>query len=106
VTRRSKHRLYGTRGAFATKPRRPALQTLKLLFADDTTGVRRIAVAGDSAGANMAAVTALRVRDEGGPPLCGQLLLYPVTDYHTPGTPSYKENAEGSGLTRDTMKWF
>jgi acetyl esterase len=66
----------------------------------------RIAVAGDSAGANMAAVTALRVRDEGGPPLCGQLLLYPVTNYHTPGTPSYEENAEGYGLTRDTMKWF
>ena len=32
--------------------------------------------------------------------------LYPVTDYHTPGTPSYEENAEGYGLTRDTMKWF
>jgi acetyl esterase len=65
-----------------------------------------VAIAGDSAGANMAAVTALRVRDEGGPPLCGQLLLYPVTDYHTPGTQSYDENAEGYGLTRDTMKWF
>jgi acetyl esterase len=50
--------------------------------------------------------TSLRVRDEGGPALCGQLLLYPVTDYHTPGTPSYQENAEGYGLTRDTMKWF
>src|SRR5215471_15214592 len=66
----------------------------------------RIAVAGDSAGANMAAVTALRVRDEGGPPLCGQLLVYPATDYHTPGTQSYTDNAEGYGLTRDTMKWF
>ena len=66
----------------------------------------RIAVAGDSAGANMAAVTALRVRDEGGPALCGQLLLYPVTDYHTPGTPSYSDNAEGYGLTRATMEWF
>lgn len=66
----------------------------------------RIAIAGDSAGGNMAAVTALRLRDEGGPVLCGQLLLYPVTDYHTPGTPSYEENAEGYGLTRDTMKWF
>ena len=66
----------------------------------------RIAVAGDSAGATMAAVTALRVRDEGGPALRGQLLLYPVTDYHTPGTPSYEENGEGYGLTRDTMKWF
>ena len=66
----------------------------------------RIVVGGDSAGGNMAAVTAIRVRDEGGPALCGQLLLYPVTDYHTPGTPSYEENAEGYGLTRDTMKWF
>ena len=66
----------------------------------------RVAVAGDSAGANMAAVTALRVRDNGGPLLCGQLLLYPVTDYNTPGTPSYEKNAEGYGLTRDTMKWF
>jgi hypothetical protein len=66
----------------------------------------RIAVAGDSAGANMAAVAALRLRDEGGPALCGQLLLYPVTDYYTPGTPSYRENAEGYGLTLETMKWF
>src|SRR5215469_7188962 len=59
----------------------------------------RVAIAGDSAGANMAAVTSLRARDEGGPSLRGQLLLYPVTDYHTPGTPSYSENAEGYGLT-------
>ena len=66
----------------------------------------RIAVGGDSAGGNMAAVTALRIRDERGLELRGQLLLYPVTDYHTPGTPSYEENAEGYGLTRDTMKWF
>jgi acetyl esterase len=66
----------------------------------------RIMLAGDSAGGNMAAVTALRIRDEGGPALCGQMLLYPVTDYHTPGTPSYAENADGYGLTRDTMEWF
>lgn len=66
----------------------------------------RIMLAGDSAGGNMAAVTALRVRDEGGPALVGQMLLYPVTDYHTPGTPSYVENGEGYGLTRDTMEWF
>ena len=66
----------------------------------------RVMLAGDSAGGNMAAVTALRARDEGGPALSGQMLLYPVTDYHTPGTPSYEENADGYGLTRDTMKWF
>src|SRR5436853_328170 len=56
--------------------------------------------------AEIAAVTALRARDEDGPALCGQLLLYPVTDYHTPGTASYETNAEGYGLTRKTMEWF
>jgi acetyl esterase len=66
----------------------------------------RVAVGGDSAGGNLAAVTALRLRDEGGPRLAGQVLLYPVTDWHTPGHPSYAENAEGYGLTRDTMEWF
>src|SRR2546426_326522 len=38
----------------------------------------RIVVGGDSAGGNLAAVTALMARDRGGPPLAGQLLLYPV----------------------------
>jgi len=66
----------------------------------------RIVVGGDSAGGNLAAATALRIRDEGGPALLGQLLIYPVTDYYTPGTPSYRENADGYGLTRDTMVWF
>jgi acetyl esterase len=66
----------------------------------------RIIVGGDSAGGNLAAVTAIRVRDEGGPRLMGQLLLYPVTDWHSPGWPSMAENAEGYGLTRATMEWF
>ncbi|RAI58634.1 alpha/beta hydrolase [Roseicella frigidaeris] len=66
----------------------------------------RIVIGGDSAGGNLAAVTALRVRDEGGPALLGQMLLYPVTDWHTPGWPSYAENAEGYGLGRATMEWF
>jgi acetyl esterase len=66
----------------------------------------RLAVAGDSAGGNLAAATALWLRDRGGPALSAQLLIYPVADYHTPGTPSYAENAEGYGLTRETMRWF
>ena len=65
----------------------------------------RIAVAGDSAGGNLAAVTALRVRDEGGPALCAQLLIYPVTDADT-NNASYRDNAEGYGLTREGMIWF
>jgi acetyl esterase len=68
---------------------------------------QRLVIAGDSAGGNLAAAAALRLRDEGGgPPLSGQLLIYPVTDYHTPATPSYTENAAGYGLTREAMKWF
>jgi acetyl esterase len=63
-------------------------------------------VAGDSAGGNLAAVTALRIRDQGGPTLLGQLLIYPVTDYYDPGTPSMMQNAEGYGLTRPGMIWF
>ena len=66
----------------------------------------RLAVAGDSAGGNLATVTALRIRDEGGPPLCGQLLIYPATDYHTPPTSSYLAYANGYLLTRDSMVWF
>ena len=66
----------------------------------------RLVVAGDSSGGNLATVTALRIRDEGGPALSGQLLIYPVADYHTPATPSYLANADGYLLTRDTMIWF
>jgi len=56
-----------------------------------------IAVAGDSAGANMAAVTGLRVRDEGGPTLCGQLLLYPVTDYTRPALLHTRKTQRATG---------
>jgi len=66
----------------------------------------RIVVGGDSAGGNLAAVTALRLRDEGGPALRGQLLIYPVTADMASGMPSYVENAEGFGLTTAGMAWF
>ena len=65
----------------------------------------RVAVGGDSAGGNLAAVTALRLRDEGGPRLAGQVLLYPTTDAEPAGMPSLVEN-EGYGLTRRDMAWF
>ena len=62
----------------------------------------RLAVAGDSAGGDLAAVTAVRARDEGGPELRLQVLLYPVTDSGC-DRPSMSENAEGYFLTRDAM---
>ncbi|CAG2141295.1 alpha/beta hydrolase [Cupriavidus numazuensis] len=65
----------------------------------------RIAVGGDSAGGNLAAVVALMARDRAAPQPCFQVLLYPVTDGAL-DTPSYRENAEGYLLTRDSMVWF
>ncbi|MBU6281526.1 alpha/beta hydrolase [bacterium] len=65
----------------------------------------RIAVGGDSAGGNLSAAVALRLRDEGGPRLAHQLLVYPVTDASF-GTRSYRENGEGYFLTRAGMEWF
>ena len=66
---------------------------------------KRIAVGGDSAGGNLAAVVALMARDRGGPRLAHQLLVYPVTDAGL-DTASYVENGEGYFLTADMMRWF
>jgi acetyl esterase len=65
----------------------------------------RIAVGGDSAGGNLAAVMALLARDRRGPRLLLQILVYPVTDYDF-GTASYRENGTGFVLTTDDMRWF
>jgi acetyl esterase len=67
---------------------------------------RRIAIGGDSAGGNLATAVALRCRDEDGPALAAQLLIYPVTDLSTPDRPSRVENAEGYLLTDEDMTWF
>ncbi|MFS4092588.1 alpha/beta hydrolase fold domain-containing protein [Streptomyces sp. AF1A] len=65
----------------------------------------RLAVAGDSAGGNLAAVTALLAKRRGGPRLAHQVLLYPALDAGF-DTPSYQEFAEGPFLTRSQMVWF
>jgi acetyl esterase len=65
----------------------------------------QIAVGGESAGANLAAVAALMTSERGSPTLRHQLLLYPVIDYAF-DTPSYRENAEGYFLTKEMMVWF
>jgi acetyl esterase len=68
--------------------------------------VRRLAVCGDSAGGAMAAIVSLRTRDEGGPPIKAQVLVYPVTDHYSARHPSYEARGEGYGLRRDEMQWF
>ena len=65
----------------------------------------RIAVAGWSAGGNVAAVAAQLARDNGGPALKGQLLLTPVTDGSRQHG-SHHENADGYILTKSLMEWF
>jgi acetyl esterase/lipase len=65
----------------------------------------QLVVAGWSAGANLAAVVCRLVRDEGGPPIVGQLLLTPPTD-GSMSTGSFEENAEGYVLTAAMMRWF
>lgn len=59
-----------------------------------------VAVAGDSAGGNLATAVCLRT-----PSVTAQLLLYPCLDV-TMSRPSYEENAEGYGLTARSMAWF
>lgn len=67
----------------------------------------RLAVAGDSAGASLAMACTLRARDEGGPALRAQLLIYPPTDFE--GGERYasrRDNGNGYFLTEDRMAFF
>lgn len=65
----------------------------------------RLVLLGDSAGGNLSAGLALRVRDRGGPAIAAQVLIYPVLDARC-DTPSFTENATGYFLTRQKMHWF
>jgi acetyl esterase len=80
------------------------------LWAEQSAGdlgmdVTRLAIGGDSAGGNLAAVVSLIARDRGGPRLCAQLLLYPALDFGMKQA-SYQRFAEGHLLTEATMRWF
>jgi acetyl esterase len=65
----------------------------------------RLAVAGDSAGGNMAAVVCMLAKQRGGPRITAQALIYPATgsDFDTP---SFREFAEGYYLTAEASRWF
>lgn len=65
----------------------------------------RLAVGGDSAGGNLAAVVALLARDAGGPAIAWQLLIYPATDMRR-GHPSHTTNGSGYLLTSETIAYY
>ena len=65
----------------------------------------RLAVAGTSAGGNLATATCLHAREFDGPTIDAQLLLYPITG-RVRSTRSYERNADGPLLTRADMMWF
>ena len=65
----------------------------------------RLAVGGESAGANLAAAVTLKAQESGLPALSYQFLMYPVTA-HAVDLPSHTENAEGYFLTTEMMAWF
>jgi acetyl esterase len=66
----------------------------------------RLALIGDSAGANLATVTCRRAKERGGPEIALQVLVYPVTDLASQDTPSYRENGQGYVLTAGMIDWF
>jgi len=65
----------------------------------------RLAVGGDSAGGNLAAVVAIAARDAGDLPIAYQLLIYPATDMRR-GHPSHSANGSGYLLTTETISYY
>lgn len=66
----------------------------------------RLSVAGDSAGANLSAAVALRTRDENGPRLRAQILIYGSCNYPSIRTPSTEEFAAGPIITEAAIDYF
>jgi acetyl esterase len=67
---------------------------------------KRLVIAGDSAGGNLATVAALITKQRGGVPIAYQVLFYPSTDISRTGYPSYKEFGTGHQLTRRAVESF
>jgi acetyl esterase len=82
-----------------------ALQYISAHAGELAIDPHRLAVGGDSAGGNLAAVCAIHARDCNGPAIAYQLLIYPATDQSN-STPSYVSNGQGYLLTAATMRYF
>jgi acetyl esterase len=65
----------------------------------------QLVVGGDSAGGNLAAVVAISARDGNGPPISGQVLIYPATDFAMTH-PSHRELDTSILLTHTVIRWF
>jgi acetyl esterase len=83
-----------------------ALQWVAGKGANINADPERITVMGDSAGGNLAAAIALRARDEGGPAIYYQVLIYPVLDLSRTDRESYRHFATGYFLTRERVRGF
>ncbi|MCM3600012.1 alpha/beta hydrolase [Robertmurraya korlensis] len=82
-----------------------ALKWVKEHATEINGNASKIVVGGDSAGGNLSAAMTLLSKDENGPEIEGQILIYPVTSL-TYDTKSYFEFQQGFGLDRDLMIWF
>jgi len=83
-----------------------ALEWIAGMYAQQGGPADQIAVAGDSAGGNLAAVVSQMARDRGGPQIAAQILIYPVTNFSF-DTESYRTNGRGEyGLSEAGMRWF
>lgn len=104
--------------AFVNYPRSPEFQypdALNQIYAtikyfseygsDNNIDSNKIAIAGDSAGANMAIAAAIKAKIENGPKLLFQALVYPVAD-NDMNTESYKQFKDGPWLTKKSMEYF
>lgn len=82
-----------------------ALGWLRGAAREEGVDAERIAIGGDSAGGNLAAVASIAARSETAPPLRLQLLIYPATDQRAVSD-SHRRNGEGYLLTAELMRWF
>lgn len=83
-----------------------ATQWVMAHAADINGDPKRVALVGESAGGNMAAVITLMAKDRGGAMPIYQVLVYPIAQLTSFDTPSYQQNANAVPLSKAAMMWF